>query len=225
MIGPRSAAADPPALRPLRSARQTSSSPTRWLGSAGGRAATCPAWCVTDLVGERVEDVELERGTASSGSAADFVQVRWFPGGRSPASRSRVTVSGGSEDAQPPRRRRPSPSGSCSRASSARSGRPSSPLARSRATWQLERSDGRWGTDRGRRAGVHVRSTARRPGPTAATRFAGAYARRQCRRRRPRGGDLHGRHVDRRRLPDEPDRAGRSQQVMGADAGRRLHRR
>ena len=58
-----------------------------------------PGVVLTDLVGERVEDVELERGTASIWFGPDFVQVRWFPGGQELCESFTVTVSGGSEDA------------------------------------------------------------------------------------------------------------------------------
>ena len=58
-----------------------------------------PGVVLTDLVGERVEDVELERGTASIWFGPDFVQVRWFPGGQELCDSFTVTVSGGSEDA------------------------------------------------------------------------------------------------------------------------------
>ena len=58
-----------------------------------------PGVVLTDLVGERVEDVELERGTASIWFGPDFVQVRWFPGGQELCESFTVTVAGGSEDA------------------------------------------------------------------------------------------------------------------------------
>ena len=57
---------------------------------------------VDDLVGERVADVQLERGTAQlwfQGGDGDPVQVRWFTGGQEPCESFTVTVGGGSEDA------------------------------------------------------------------------------------------------------------------------------
>ena len=58
-----------------------------------------PGHVVDDLVGERVEEVELARGTASSGSRpGDFVQVRWFTGSQEPCESFTVTVAGSTED-------------------------------------------------------------------------------------------------------------------------------
>jgi hypothetical protein len=58
-----------------------------------------PGLVLTDLVGERVEEVELARGTASVWFGPDFVQVRWFTGGQEPCESFTVTVAGGGEDA------------------------------------------------------------------------------------------------------------------------------
>jgi hypothetical protein len=58
-----------------------------------------PGQVVTDLVGERVEDVELQRGTAQIWFQSDAaVQVRWFTGGQDACESFTVTVSGGTED-------------------------------------------------------------------------------------------------------------------------------
>jgi heat shock protein HslJ len=58
-----------------------------------------PGLVLDDLVGERVEDIELGRGTASLWFGPDFVQVRWFTGGQEPCESFTVTVAGGNEDA------------------------------------------------------------------------------------------------------------------------------
>lgn len=57
-----------------------------------------PGLVVIDLVGERVEDVQLRRGTAQVWFGADFVQVRWFTGSQEPCESFTVTVAGGTED-------------------------------------------------------------------------------------------------------------------------------
>lgn len=58
-----------------------------------------PGFTVRDLVGERVEDIELARGTAQIWFTTEFVQIRWFPGGDEPCDSFTVTVAGGTEDA------------------------------------------------------------------------------------------------------------------------------
>jgi heat shock protein HslJ len=58
-----------------------------------------PGLALNDLVGERVEEVELARGTAAVWFEPDFVQVRWFTGAQAPCESFTVTVAGGSEDA------------------------------------------------------------------------------------------------------------------------------
>ncbi len=65
-------------------------------------AVQVPGQVVTDLIGERVEDVQLERGTGQlwfEGGDADAVQVRWFTGSQEMCESFTVTVGGGSEDA------------------------------------------------------------------------------------------------------------------------------
>ena len=57
-----------------------------------------PGLVVTDLVGERVEQVELKRGTADVWFGPDFVQVRWFTGSQALCDSFTVTVAGGTED-------------------------------------------------------------------------------------------------------------------------------
>ncbi len=58
-----------------------------------------PGMILTDLVGERVEQVELERGTANIWFGGEFVQVRWFPSDAvMPCDSFTVTVAGGTED-------------------------------------------------------------------------------------------------------------------------------
>jgi heat shock protein HslJ len=57
-----------------------------------------PGQVVIDLVGERVEQVELERGTADVWFGPDFVQVRWFTGSQESCASFTVTVAGGTED-------------------------------------------------------------------------------------------------------------------------------
>jgi heat shock protein HslJ len=59
-----------------------------------------PGQVVTDLVGERVEDVQLHRGTGQLWFQADgAVQARWFTGSQEACESFTVTVRGGSEDA------------------------------------------------------------------------------------------------------------------------------
>lgn len=58
-----------------------------------------PGIVVRDLVGERVEQVELARGTADVWFRPEFVQVRWFAGGQEPCDSFSVTVAGGTEGA------------------------------------------------------------------------------------------------------------------------------
>ncbi len=58
-----------------------------------------PITFVRDFIGERVEDVELHRGTAQLWLSADFVQVRWVTDSQDPCGSFSVTVSGGTEDA------------------------------------------------------------------------------------------------------------------------------
>jgi len=69
------------------------------LGTTQTAEVHVPGVVVTDLVGERVEDVELQRGTAQVWFSTEFVQVRWFTGSQEPCSSFTVTVSGGTEDA------------------------------------------------------------------------------------------------------------------------------
>ncbi|MEQ1786258.1 MAG: META domain-containing protein [Acidimicrobiales bacterium] len=57
-----------------------------------------PGLVLDDLLGERVEEVELRRGTATVWFGADFVQVRWFSGAQEPCESFTVTVAGGTED-------------------------------------------------------------------------------------------------------------------------------
>lgn len=59
-----------------------------------------PGIVVTDLVGERVEDVELSRGDAQMWLTDEFVQVRWFTGGQDRCDSFTVTASGGTESSQ-----------------------------------------------------------------------------------------------------------------------------
>ncbi|MGH9275771.1 MAG: META domain-containing protein [Acidimicrobiales bacterium] len=58
-----------------------------------------PGFVVRDLVGERVEQVELDRGTAEVWFGQGFVQVRWFTGTQEACDSFTVTVAGGTEDA------------------------------------------------------------------------------------------------------------------------------
>lgn len=58
-----------------------------------------PGQVVTDLVGERVEDIELERGSAQLWVNEQFVQVRWFPDAAERCESFTVTVYGESADA------------------------------------------------------------------------------------------------------------------------------
>jgi heat shock protein HslJ len=69
------------------------------LGDSQVAELHVPGVVVRDLVGERVEDVELRRGTAQVWFGTDFVQVRWFTGSQGPCGSFTVTVSGGNEDA------------------------------------------------------------------------------------------------------------------------------
>ena len=57
-----------------------------------------PGLVVDDLLGDRVEDIELKRGTAQLWFGSDFVQVRWFTGSQEPCDSFTVTVAGGTED-------------------------------------------------------------------------------------------------------------------------------
>ena len=67
----------------------------------GGQVAELyvPGIVVIDLVGERVEQVDLARGTADVWFGPEFVQVRWFTGGQEPCESFTVTVAGGTEAA------------------------------------------------------------------------------------------------------------------------------
>jgi hypothetical protein len=69
------------------------------LGASQLAEVHVPGVVVIDLMGERVEDVELRRGTAQVWFGLDFVQVRWFTASQEPCDSFTVTVSGGSEDA------------------------------------------------------------------------------------------------------------------------------
>jgi hypothetical protein len=68
------------------------------LGEAQVAEIHVPGLVVTDLVGEEVDDVELERGTAQAWFGPDFVQVRWFTGSQEPCDSFTVTVAGGTRD-------------------------------------------------------------------------------------------------------------------------------
>lgn len=68
------------------------------LGASQVAELHVPGLVLDDLVGERVEEVELERGTASVWFGPDFVQVRWFPGAQEPCESFTVTVTGSTED-------------------------------------------------------------------------------------------------------------------------------
>jgi hypothetical protein len=58
-----------------------------------------PGEMVIDLIGERVEDVEIARGTAQIWfMATPAVQLRWFTGSQDPCESFTVTVGGGTED-------------------------------------------------------------------------------------------------------------------------------
>lgn len=59
-----------------------------------------PGIVVIDLVGERVEDVALSRGIAQMWLTDEFVQVRWFTGGRDRCDSFTVTATGGTESSQ-----------------------------------------------------------------------------------------------------------------------------
>lgn len=88
--------ADPPLFDPAgQPAGQTISHAD--LGSQVAEVQV-PGLVVRDLVGERVEEVELTRGTALVWFGADFVQVRWFTGSQEPCESFTVTVAGGTED-------------------------------------------------------------------------------------------------------------------------------
>ena len=67
------------------------------LGSQVGTIAV-PAHPVRDFVGERVEQIELRRGTADVWFATDFVEVRWFSDRDVVCESFSVTVTGGTED-------------------------------------------------------------------------------------------------------------------------------
>jgi hypothetical protein len=72
-----------------------------WLNEAQTQTYSLqvPGEVVTDLVGERVADVQLERGTAQLWFRGDgAVQVRWFTGSQGPCESFTVTVGGGNED-------------------------------------------------------------------------------------------------------------------------------
>lgn len=58
-----------------------------------------PGVVVIDLVGERVEQVQLARGAADVWFGPGFVQVRWFPGGQDACRSFSVTAAGGTEAA------------------------------------------------------------------------------------------------------------------------------
>lgn len=68
------------------------------LGSDQVAEIHIPGLFVIDLVGERVEQVELKRGTADVWFGPDFVQVRWFTGSQALCDSFTVTVAGGTED-------------------------------------------------------------------------------------------------------------------------------
>ncbi|MDH4148074.1 MAG: META domain-containing protein, partial [Acidimicrobiia bacterium] len=89
--------ADPPLFEPAaQSDLQTIAHVA--LGTTQVAEIHVPGLVVIDLVGERVEDIELRRGTAQVWFGPDFVQVRWFPGGQDPCGSFTVTVAGGTED-------------------------------------------------------------------------------------------------------------------------------
>lgn len=56
-----------------------------------------PGVLVIDLVGERVEEVQLDRGPAVLWLTEEFVQVRWSTGSQQPCDSFSVTAVGGSE--------------------------------------------------------------------------------------------------------------------------------
>mgnify|MGYP001278004768 CR=1 FL=1 len=68
------------------------------LGATQTAEIAVPGVVLIDLVGERVEDVELARGTAQVWFSAEFVQVRWFTGSQDRCESFTVTVWGGTED-------------------------------------------------------------------------------------------------------------------------------
>jgi hypothetical protein len=62
-------------------------------------AVQVPGQVVTDLIGERVEEVQIERGTATLWFQSEgAVQLRWFTGSQEPCESFTVTVDGGSDD-------------------------------------------------------------------------------------------------------------------------------
>jgi hypothetical protein len=80
------------------------------LGPGQLFAVQVPGEVVTDLVGERVEEVQIRRGTAAlwfqgeqvaardGRLARNPVQLRWFTGSQEPCESFTVTVDGGTED-------------------------------------------------------------------------------------------------------------------------------
>ncbi|MDP1807338.1 MAG: hypothetical protein Q8K72_19325, partial [Acidimicrobiales bacterium] len=68
------------------------------LGSTQTAEIAVPGVVLTDLTGERVEDVELARGTGQVWFSPDFVQARWFTGSQESCESFTVTVWGGTED-------------------------------------------------------------------------------------------------------------------------------
>ncbi len=68
------------------------------LGTDQVAEISVPGLVVVDLIGERVEPVELRRGTADVWFGSDFVQVRWFFGSTKECESFSVTVAGGTED-------------------------------------------------------------------------------------------------------------------------------
>lgn len=68
------------------------------LGATQTAEIAVPGVVLTDLVGERVEDVELARGTGAVWFSGDFVQARWFTGSQEACESFTVTVWGGTED-------------------------------------------------------------------------------------------------------------------------------
>jgi hypothetical protein len=85
---------------PILDARPHSADQTVVHKDLGGQVLEIrvPGLVVIDLVGERVEQVELRRGTADVWFGRDFVQVRWFTGSQEPCASFTVTVAGGTED-------------------------------------------------------------------------------------------------------------------------------
>lgn len=68
------------------------------LGATQTAEIAVPGVVLIDLVGERVEDVELARGTGAVWFSPDFVQARWFTGSQDRCESFTVTVWGGTED-------------------------------------------------------------------------------------------------------------------------------